>query len=207
MLQALNTNAVPQIHNDAAVLNVLNQFDFWSAVPLNGSASYGDIAKHTNLPEEAVRRFLRHSMTLRLFAPEAPGSDQVVHTSTTAFIAKNPNFQSWLAHNMEEALPATTKLPEALRRFSSGKEALSEELEETAFALEFKQYPAGQSGKLWDFLANYGEGPAKGYRLKRFAEAMRATHQASAVDFPGIINKGFDWEGLGNGLVVDVSLP
>lgn len=43
---------------DAAVLKIMNKFDFWSAVPLDGSASYDEIAERTNLPIDAVRRIL-----------------------------------------------------------------------------------------------------------------------------------------------------
>ncbi|KLU81090.1 sterigmatocystin 8-O-methyltransferase, partial [Magnaporthiopsis poae ATCC 64411] len=53
---------------DAAVLNILNCFDFWSAVPLNGTSSPAEIARHTGLPSEVVERVLDHATTLRLFA-------------------------------------------------------------------------------------------------------------------------------------------
>ncbi|KAL1840070.1 hypothetical protein VTK73DRAFT_3857 [Phialemonium thermophilum] len=62
-------------HNDAMILSVLDRFDFWSAVPLSGSASYADVAARTQLPETLVRRILRHAMTMRLFAQAGQSSD------------------------------------------------------------------------------------------------------------------------------------
>lgn len=46
------------------VMDVLNQFDFWSAVPAGGSATYSEIVEATKLPEEVVRRILRYAFTM-----------------------------------------------------------------------------------------------------------------------------------------------
>lgn len=59
---------------DATVLKIMNNFDFWSAVPLDGSASYDEIAKRTNLPVDAVRRVLVSAPTLPILPPIIHGS-------------------------------------------------------------------------------------------------------------------------------------
>jgi hypothetical protein len=58
-------NYVNMAMPDAGCLNVLNQFDFWAAVPLTGEASYDEIAKHVQLPVDVVSRILDHAITMR----------------------------------------------------------------------------------------------------------------------------------------------
>jgi hypothetical protein len=182
---------------------VLNQFNFFSAVPLDGSASYSEISRATLLPESIVRRILRHAMTSKLFAETAPESDRVVHTAATAYVAKNPIVRSWIAHNLEEVEPACGKLPEALRKFSMGKQEATEELEETPFGLGHLD-EHGKPVTLWEFMQNDGEGDKKGYRMRRFAEAMQVASKASNLNFE-TVGRGFDWASLGEATVVDVS--
>ena len=193
---------------------MLNQFDFWSAVPLTGSTTYDEISQRTKLPVELVHRFLRHAATMRLFTEEIPaeGPDsddnspsprRVVHTSTSAFVARNPAHRSWMSHHLEESHHACTRLPDALRKFSLGKDIPSQELNETPFALAFGDRV--ESGKFWDFIRRDGEGSEKGFRLRRFAQAMRVARISSAMDFQGLLTTGFNWESLGEGTVVDVS--
>ncbi|KAK1756733.1 O-methyltransferase-domain-containing protein [Echria macrotheca] len=186
------------------VLDVLNQFDFWHAVPVDGSASYRDIAEFTKLPESLVRRILRFAMVNRLFAETAPGSGRVVHTSTTAFIVRNPKYMSWIGHNMEEVKPSTVTFPEALRRYNQGKDAASEKMRESAFGITFRD-KVGDDGDFWSLLEKDGEGEQKGYRTRRFAEAMQIARTAASVNFELLIESGFDWASIGEGgTVVDV---
>ena len=77
-------------------IDVLNQFDFFSAVPLGGSATYSEISSATNLPESVVRRMLRHAFTMRLFTATESGSESVKHTATTAYLAKTPAMRSMI---------------------------------------------------------------------------------------------------------------
>lgn len=193
-----------QLKHDSAVINVLNQFDFFSAVPLEGSASYQGISRATQLPETIVRRILRHAMTLRLFAEAEAGSDRIVHTAATAHVVRNPKFRSWIAHNLEEMGPACEKLPDALRKFSLGKQEESGEPEEAAFGLGHLD-EHGKPRTLFEFLQNDGEGDQKGYRMPRFAEMMQVASKASHLN-PEIVRKGFDWGGLGDATIVDVSV-
>lgn len=74
--------------SDQASLNILNHFDFWSAVPLEESASYNVISRHTSLPEEVVRRVLEHAVTLQIFT-RAEALSYVKHTSRSAALEKS----------------------------------------------------------------------------------------------------------------------
>lgn len=184
------------------VMDVLNQFDFWSAVPAGGSATYGEIVQATKLPEEVVRRILRYAFTMRLFAPV--GRDSVKHTATSAYILRTPPMRSMIAHNAEEVRISDYYFPEALRRFSLGKPTLSQEIYESGWGVA----DVDKTGKLvsyWDYLKGQPEGKPAGFREKRFAEAMQAAAAVAGVGVHEYLRDHYDWASLGEAKVIDVS--
>ena len=183
------------------VLDILNQFDFFSKVPLSGSASYSEIAHATKLPELIIRRVLRYAFTMRFFAPDPADSDRVMHTALSAHAARTPLLRSWIGHAIEEARPASTKTAEALRRFSGGLENPTEEMDETAFGLS---WPPLKDGRRADFWSVGEDDPNEKWRANRFADAMQAS-VLTAVKDAGHAVDNFDWESLGKATVVDVS--
>ncbi|KAF5549287.1 peptide transporter PTR2 [Fusarium mexicanum] len=54
--------------HDASITSILNQFTFWNAVPIGGSAIYAEITAQVNLPESIVRRVLKYAISIRIFA-------------------------------------------------------------------------------------------------------------------------------------------
>ncbi|KIM93287.1 hypothetical protein OIDMADRAFT_138176 [Oidiodendron maius Zn] len=196
----INFSPIFESH-DSEILDVLNQFDFWNAVPLGGSASYSEIARKTTLPEPLVRRVLRHAFLSKLFAEASPG--QVVHTAKTAYVAKTPRTRSWIALNLEQIRPATVYLAKSLREYSAGKNSHSQEPLESAFAIADLDR-TGRPVDFWTFLKNDPDGKPKGYRANRFAEAMQAISASSSIKPDEIVKLGFDWNSLGEATVVDL---
>lgn len=185
------------------IMDIINQFDFFSAVPLGGSASYGEIASKTNLPESIVRRVIRHAMTMRLFAEKPPGSGSITHTSTTAFMARYPNWRSWLGHNFEDVRPGTVYVPESLSKFSAGRDKPSEDILNSGVALADVDH-LGHPISPWEYIDRTPEGKPEGYRANRFAEAMQIAASTSAVKAPDLL-AAFDWNSFGEATVIDVS--
>ncbi|GLB11184.1 hypothetical protein AtubIFM57258_007604 [Aspergillus tubingensis] len=183
--------------------DVFNNFNFWDAVPLNGSASYADIAKSTNLPEQIVRRILRLAFTIFVFAEEAPGSDRVVHTAASAHIVRSPFVKSYLEHNMEDVRPAATVGVDALKKWFVGQSEPPEDVAGCAIALA--TYDGHQIGRdLWYLLDNSERpGQPKGFRAKRFAEAMQGLRMTSGVMTESVL-KQLDWGSLDEATVVDL---
>jgi hypothetical protein len=184
-------------------LDILNQFNFFKAVPIGASATYSEIADRTTLPESLVRRVLRHAMTMRLFQEKPPGAGNVFHTSTTAFLSKNPESCSWIAHHMEDTRPATVYVPQSLQRFSAGKNKASEDIMQSGFAISDFDH-TGRPTSLWEFLDRTPEAKPEGYRVKRFSEAMQVVAANSVYKTEEILAT-FDWQSLGEATVVDVS--
>ncbi|KAH8885611.1 O-methyltransferase [Thozetella sp. PMI_491] len=189
--------------NDPLTYDVLNHFNFWDAVPVDGSASYAEIAKATRLPEQIVRRFLRNAIASFIFAEEAPNSDRVVHTLASAQVARNPQLRSLIAHCAQDVRPAAVHGVEALEKWFVDTEELTEDRAHSAFPLA-TDYGKQRGTDQWTFLENYERpGQPKGFRAKQFAEAMQALGDNSALAVEPVLAQ-FDWESLGNGTVVDI---
>lgn len=94
-------------------------------------------------------------------------------------------------------------LHEALKRYTKGKPALTEETTETSFALF---HDGGQFGKhktTWDKLENDGEGEEKGWRQRTFVDFM--TFIKELFDLEGVLRDSIDWAAVGKASVVDVA--
>lgn len=187
---------------DIMSLDVLNQFDFFSAVPLTGSASYADISKATKLPESVVRRILNWTMIQHIFFENADG--RVVHTAITAAILQSPNRQSWLAHWFQEFTKGSVHQAESLRRFTMDHDELSEEVLESAFAIA-DVGGVGYPTSFWEYLDGEVAGKPRDFRSKRFAEAMQVVSMAFSANVSDLLKACYPWEKLGEATVVDVS--
>lgn len=190
---------------DAACLSILNHFNFWSAVPLDGSASYSDLAKHTKLPLEAVRRVLEHATTIQLFT-KAKESSHVKHTSRSAALAKSPGLRALVSTILDDAGAPMLVMNQALEKYSVGKSNLTTDINETAFSL----LHSGENGELgkyktsWDFIENDGEGKDKGWRQRNFVEFMRYIKEIFGLE--KLILESYDWKSAGHAKVVDVRI-
>lgn len=160
---------------DAAALNILNYFDFWSAVSLEGSASYPEIAKRVSLPEDVVRRVLAHAVTLRIFEETEPGksTSHIQHNSRSAALARSSGLKALVSTILDDAGAPMMVMNAALERYSRGKPDLTQDMNETSFALFHAGGQFGQHGNSWELLENDGAGEKQGFRQRNFVEFMR----------------------------------
>jgi hypothetical protein len=169
-------------------------------VPLNGSASYSDIAEYVKLPEDVVARILQHSTNLRLFAETEPGkrSTRIQHSSRSAAVAKNSGLKSLIHAVLDDAGPPTTVLHEALQRYSHGKSELTQEQKESAFALL-------HSGGAYSGHTNYFEyqESGNGWRSKSYTKFMGYLKEIFHME--NLVMDLKDWKAVGKASVVDVS--
>lgn len=185
-------------------MHALQHFDFFTAVPLGGSATFGEISAKTKLPESLVRRIIKYAVSMRIFAREPGSPDTIVHTSLSATLSKNPLLRTWIRHNMVEARPATTHIVESIEKYTLGKDKESEDVLESGFALANVDR-LDKPESFWDYLNRAEEGKPKGYRAQKFAEAMQCAAATSAVKSEESLRLGYDWGSLGEVTVVDVS--
>lgn len=189
-----------------AALNILNRFNFWEAVPIDGSASISAIAEKVKLPEEAVKRVIEHATTIRYFTyadPAHPSSSPIQHTSRSAALAKTPGLRALVSGCIENVGPSMLVMPEALEKFSLGKKELPTNTRETAFKLAHSGGQVfGDYNNSWELLENDGEGDKKGWRQRTFIEWMDYLKDIfGTVD---LLLNALDWAKEGNISVVDV---
>ncbi|KAH8725807.1 O-methyltransferase-domain-containing protein [Phaeosphaeriaceae sp. PMI808] len=195
---------------DASCLNVLNQFDFWNAVPIEGEASFEEIANKIQLPVEVVSRVLDHAITMRFFAKPSPLSKSVRHTSRSAALAKDSGLVALVQMVLDETGPPMFVLPEALRRYSQGKPEITKNMKETAFKLCHSGGVWGDFENSWDFIENDGvaegevghETKSKGWRQRNFVRFM--AYIKDLFNTENIVFNAVDWAGVGDVTVVDL---
>ncbi|KAJ3553052.1 hypothetical protein NPX13_g10972 [Xylaria arbuscula] len=205
LVQGPSESIYNYVHNvipDAACLNVLNHFNFWAAVPLEGTASYSEISERVSLPLDVVTRVIQHATTLRLF--EEVSSSQVKHTSRSAALARQSGLQALVSSVLDITGAPMMAMSSALEKYSRGKSELTQDLSETAFALFHSTGPFGKKHtNSWEYLENDGEGETRGWRQAKFVEFMK--YLKDIFHLEGIVADAYDWKGAGNATVVDVS--
>ncbi|KAI1129961.1 sterigmatocystin 8-O-methyltransferase [Nemania abortiva] len=206
LVQGPSESIYNYVHNvipDAACLNVLNHFNFWSAVPLEGSASYSEIAERVSLPQDVVTRTIQHAITLRLFDEAEGDSSRIRHTSRSAALARQQGLQALVSSVLDITGPPMMAMPKALEKYSKGKSELTQDMSETAFALFHSTGPFGKKHvNSWDYLDNDGEGDRRGWRQQKFVDFMKYINEIFHLD--SVILNAYDWEAAGTATVLDV---
>ena len=88
-------------------------------MPLDGSASYSEIAERVSLPVDVVTRIIQHATTLRLF--EEVNSSQVKHTSRSAALARQSGLQALVSSVLDITGAPMMAMSKALEKYSKGK--------------------------------------------------------------------------------------
>ncbi len=76
-------------------------------IPPGGQISFEAIAEKTGLGKNAVRRLLRHAMTMRILREPEP--EMVAHTSISKFLTI-PYINGWVQFESKDTWPATTRV-------------------------------------------------------------------------------------------------
>ena len=174
---------------DILPLRVIYHYKLAHAVPLEGSATYAEIARQSGLREDLVFRFVRAAMSNHIF-DEDPATGHVRHTAVSRLLATNSGFADGIGVQIEEHAPASTRVIDAWNKW--GQDA--NEPYQTAFAL-LNQMEA----PTFEILAKYPE------RARRFDGAMQFWTADDSWDLRHMLNT-YDWEALDRpgALVVDI---
>ncbi|KAF1985397.1 S-adenosyl-L-methionine-dependent methyltransferase [Aulographum hederae CBS 113979] len=172
---------------DYGALQWLSHFNIADHIPLDKVISYADVAKCANVDEAHLRRLARNAIANNIFCEPRPG--HLAHNSVSTLLRSEEQFRDLIAFILEDNLPWTAKLSSAYERW--GKEMgsrmnmtavnVAEDMEEDVFS----------------WMARDQE------LMTRFAGMMRA-HMETEGHGVELFVKGFDWEGVGGGTVVDV---
>ncbi len=132
-----------------------------------------------------LRRLVRHAMTCRVFCEPTKG--HVAHTRTSRLLAEDEPLQNWAGFVCNDMLLPVTRVVDAMKKWPA-----SDEPTETSVNLAY-----GQSKPWFDFIQQ-DQALANRYNL-----AMKAHGGAAGYSLDYVV-KGYPWEALGDGTVVDV---
>ncbi|KAI9148322.1 O-methyltransferase lcsG [Paramyrothecium foliicola] len=202
--RASTESFVNQTLSEATTLNVLNHFNFWDAVPIEGDVSLDQIAEKVNLPIEVVRRILDHALAIRYFARVDPAlkASRIKHNSRSIAIARDRGLRANIATTLDSGGPPTIALSRALEKFSYGEPELPKETGSLAFNYAYSGGMLGKYDSLWDLIEGDGEGEKKGWRQKEMVALMKHTKEELKTNESLLALT--DWNTPENALVVDI---
>jgi hypothetical protein len=88
---------------------VIYRYNLAKAVPLEGTASYAEIAAFSGLNEGLCRRFIRCAIGSNVFDEDATG--RVRHTACSRQLVTYPELFDAVGFQLEDVAPAALKLP------------------------------------------------------------------------------------------------
>lgn len=165
---------------------VIVRFGLARTVPIDGEATFADIAAASGLGETQVRKVIRHAIAHRIFQEPRPGV--VIHSAASRLLAEDADLADWVRWCADDNWSAAYHACEAMARWPG-----SEEPTETGFAVANRT-----NLTMFDFLATQPE------RGARFAAGMRMYSKRPDLDVRYLVD-AWSWSDLPAGAtVVDV---
>lgn len=161
------------------------RFNILSHIPLQGTINYSELAKIADVPELQLQSVIRMAITSNFLCESTPGS--VVHNAVSISFIKNPSFVDWANFMTEYSMPTAAAMADATAKWGT-----TAEKNETAFNIA-----TNTEEPLFHFFSQTPE------RAKCFAMYMKSVQASYGTDLKHLLT-GFDWESLGEAIVVDV---
>ncbi len=171
-------------HITTACMQYIYNYRLAEHIPVDKDISYKELAEKAGVVQNQCTRILKFVSTQNFFRQTRPG--HVGHTAMSKLLLV-PDFRDVVGYLTEESFPGGPKLVENTKRNPG-----SQEKNHTAWAL-------GHNSDLpmFEFFEHHPD------RLQRFMGAMRSMASNESYSVSNLV-KAFDWQGLGEGLVVDV---
>ncbi|KAF2972797.1 hypothetical protein GQX73_g809 [Xylaria multiplex] len=154
-------------------------------IPLDGTATYDELAHATGTSKDLLRRVLRLVMTSRFF--DEPQCEVVAHSPLSRQMVSDDNFAHWVRYLSTKIVPVAAKQVEATEKWPNGPL-----LNNTAYSLAF------------DHCVSFMEFTSQDVRYSvEFASTMKAISSTGFYDTSHLVDS-YDWSSIGDGLVVDM---
>ncbi|KAM3429292.1 hypothetical protein NHJ13734_008232 [Beauveria thailandica] len=165
-------------------LRWLCHFKIFHLVPLREAISYSELAALANVPEGALKCIARMAMTNGLFIEEP--KQHIAHSATSAVLQTNVAFHDWAIFNSNVSAQTALAMTDAHLKWQDTLDATH-----TAYNAAFDT-----DASFFEHLSQLPE------RHRQFAGYMRAVTESQGTGLKQLVD-GWDWEGLGDALVVD----
>ncbi|KAI0974688.1 O-methyltransferase-domain-containing protein [Xylaria arbuscula] len=164
---------------DALALRVVYHYKLANAVPLDGTASYAEIASASGLKEDLCRRFIRIAMGSHLFAEDLV-TQRVRHTASSRLLATDQGFADGIGLEIDDLGPASSKVINVWEKYK----------QETAEPTQSAFCMFNETDKpIFAFLAGQPE------RARRFGGAMGYFTRGETWDLRHML-AAFDWSSI-----------
>ncbi|KAI0381139.1 O-methyltransferase-domain-containing protein [Hypomontagnella monticulosa] len=160
-------------------LRVVYRYRLAQAVPLNGSASYSEIASASGLKEDLCRRFIRIVISDHIFA-EDPETHRVRHTASSRLLATDAGFFDAIGLEIDEYDPASSKVIDVWEKYGQD---VSEPNQSAVSSFDGTDRP---------YFAILTSDPE---RARRFGSAMQYFTKSDSWHIRHIL-RAFDWESI-----------
>lgn len=164
---------------DALGLRVVYHYKLANAVPLDGTASYAEIATASGLKEDLCRRFIRLAMGSHVFTEDLE-TQRVRHTASSRRLVTDQGFSDAVGLEIDELGPASSRLIDVWEKHQQDVA----EPDQSAFSM-FNE----TNKPIFAFLASQPE------RAQRFGGAMRYFTKGESWDLRHIL-ASFDWPSI-----------
>ncbi|KAL9088823.1 MAG: hypothetical protein Q9159_002859 [Coniocarpon cinnabarinum] len=169
-------------------LHWLCQYHIFHLVPLSSGITYAELSAKAQVPEQRLRSILRMAMTNALFR-ESPDNKQVLHTATSALLARDENVYAYATYMCARSAPMALEMAAANKKWGADTESTHQ----TAYNIA-----NNTDLTFFDHLSRDED------RTAEFARYMKNVRSSEAVDIKHLV-AGFDWQTLpAGGTVVDV---
>ncbi|BCS20479.1 uncharacterized protein APUU_20911A [Aspergillus puulaauensis] len=173
----------------ASTLRTILTFNLASSIPVTGSTPYDAIAKETdNLDKKTIQRLFAILTDHHIFSQPSPG--HVSHTRLSKAMLTNPGLAAITKFSFEELYGFSYHLTEALKKWGS-----SEEPNETGF-----NAATGSASTLYAYIDENRDKASP----SAFTAVLEQTGSYEFAATDGVV-EAVDWEGLGEGVFVDVA--
>ncbi|KAH7087025.1 S-adenosyl-L-methionine-dependent methyltransferase [Paraphoma chrysanthemicola] len=151
-------------------------------IPAGDKITFDEISEKTGLAKHAVRRLVRHAITMRIF--DEPEHEVITHSKISKFLTI-PYVNGWVEFEGRDTWPATTRIVDALQKWPN-----SQMPNETGFVL------ANDGKTVPEVIASNPEVAA------RFGAGMEAINLVPGYAIENI-STVYDWASLGNATIVN----
>ncbi|KAF2820840.1 putative Sterigmatocystin 8-O-methyltransferase [Ophiobolus disseminans] len=151
-------------------------------IPAGGKITFDEISEKTGLAKYAVRRLVRHAITMRIF--DEPEHEVITHSKVSKFLTI-PQINGWVEFEARDVWPANARIIDALQKWPN-----SQMPNETGYVL------ANDGKSVPEVIASNPE------VAQRFGAGMQAIQYVPGQSTQDMVEV-YDWASLGNATVVN----
>ena len=107
-------------HDELISMQAISRFNIASTVPVEGEATFAEIAEACGLSELDAKRIVRHAVVKDLFIEPRPGF--IAHNAVSRLLRDNAVLNDWVGASSDELWQAAAQTVNAMVKFPNSEE-------------------------------------------------------------------------------------